>query len=78
MVVVNGSSPTAQSDPFRDYSTVESHLSELQSSEHQKSNSRTYTPGQFLDHTPSFVTYNTIFYGVQLSEHPLVPTCSDN
>jgi len=48
----------------------------------------TYKPGQFLDHTPSLVTYNTTFDGVQLSnsviqtlhlsKDPLVPTCSDN
>jgi len=33
-----------------------------QLSEHQKSNYSTYKPGPFIDHTPSFVTYNTIFY----------------
>jgi len=44
-----------------------------QLSKHQKSNCSTWKPGQFLDHTSSFVTYNTIFNGVQLSEHFTYP-----
>jgi len=44
-----------------------------QLSEPKKSNNSMCKPGQFLNHTPSFLTYNNFFCGVQLSGHFTYP-----